>query len=225
MRRLSEMLGWGRPRGGRWPRLAREALAAQGAAARRAGGADVAELAHSPGPSRAAQVRYRADALRSPRRGASGRRAGRPARLGRGGSEPRRRLGRALARPWRRRGHGLRRDAHERGQDPGDRRHRREPVAAVLRRGAGEGAARSQSAGQTGERAQALPQPGRHRHRRAHALRRLAKRRRRQRDRGRRGADRRGRPTAATPACRSWSAKAPMGGCANMSGSSTRWTN
>ena len=77
-------------------------------------------------------------------------------------------------------------------QDPGDRRHRCEPVFAVVRRGPGEGEARGRSARQAGERAQALSQPGRHRDRRAHALRRLAKGRRRERNRRRRGADRRG---------------------------------
>ena len=79
-------------------------VAAQGAAARRTGGESVAALARSAGPSRAAQARYRADALRSPRRGASGRRARRPARRGHGASEPCRRLGSrgrsALASPW-----------------------------------------------------------------------------------------------------------------------------
>ncbi len=53
--------------------------------------------------------------------------------------------------------------------------------------------ARGRSARQAGERPQALSQPGRHRDRRAHALRRLAKGWRRERDRRRRGADRRGR--------------------------------
>ena len=198
---------------------------AQGAAARRTGGAGVAELGRSPGPSRAAQARYRADALRSPRRRASGRRARRPTRRGHGANEPRRRLGRAVGRPRRGCGDGFRRDAHERAQDPGDRRHRREPILAVFRRGRGEGAARGRSARQTGERAQALPQPDRDRDRRAHALRRLAKGWRRQRNRRRRGADRRGhrRPLRRSPLCgrrRRERARARI-----SSGCSTRWTN
>ncbi len=46
-----------------------------------------------------------------------------------------------------------------------------------------------------------------------------------QRNRRRRRADRRGQSTAATPICRSSSAKARTGACANMSACSTRWTN
>ena len=190
MRRLSEMLGWGQAARPSLAAAAHDASPPKVLLARRTGGEGVAPMARAAGPSRAAQARYRADGLRSPRRGAAGRRARRPARRGHGANEPCRRLARPVARPWRRRGHGLRRDAHERGQDPRDRRHRCEPIFAVVRRRPGEGEARGRSARQAGERAQALPQPGRHRDRRAHALRRLAKGRRRERNRRRWGADR-----------------------------------
>ena len=198
---------------------------AQGAAARRAVGAGVAALAPSTGPSRSAQARYRADAFRSPRRGAPRRRARRPTRRGHGASGG---VGDWVARSL---GLGVAvvtvsgRDAHERAQDPRDRRHRCQPIAAVFRRGRSAGAARGRSADQTGERAQALPQPGRHRDRRAHALRRLAEGRRRA-ARSRPTARRSTRsPTAVTPIFPSSSARARTGGCANSSPCSTRWTN
>ena len=198
---------------------------AQGVAARRASGKSVAERSRSAGPSRPAQARYRADGLRSSRRGAAGRRARRPTRRNHGASGPCRRLARAVSRPWRRRGHGLWRDAHERGQDPRDRGHRCEPISAVVRRGPGEGEARGRSAGQAGERAQALSQPGRHRDRRTDALRCLAKGRRRQRDRRRRGANRRSdrQPLRRPPLRGRRGRERPRAGiCRN---SWTRWTN
>ena len=61
-------------------------------------------------------------------------------------------------------------------RDPGRRRHQLQGLAAVLRRGRGARAAGGRSARQAGERAQALSEPDRHRHRRAHALRRSGRR-------------------------------------------------
>ena len=103
-------------------------------------------------------------------RGASGRRARRASRRLCGAIRRRRRFPRSQAGPRRRGRHGFRRDARERGQNPDDRRHRFDKLAAVLRRRRGASAARGRSARQAGERAQALPEPDRDRHRRAHAL-------------------------------------------------------
>ena len=64
--------------------------------------------------------------------------------------------------------------ASERAADPDDRRHQLKELAAVFRRRRRARAARGRSARQAGERAQALSEPDRRRHRRAHPLRSLA---------------------------------------------------
>ena len=122
-----------------------------------------------------------------------------------------------------RRRHRIRRDAHERIAHPVDRRDQRQELAAVLRRRRGQGAARSRSARQAGERAEALPESDRRRDRRAHALRRVAEGRPGSRHRRRRRPDRRRAATAGTSTCRSSSARAPIRACANSPPCSTRW--